>query len=156
MKKHITILVIALSILQANAQVNLDPAGVYVTEEGERYSGLFQTQHPNGNTEKQFDIVDGVIDGSFQRFDEAERLIESGHYIQGKKAGTWKQYHTNGIQSGEANYKDGLKDGIWTVWDEEGTKRYHMVYSSGRKVDVWKMYDEHGRLTNEMAMETEE
>jgi antitoxin component YwqK of YwqJK toxin-antitoxin module len=31
-----------------------------------------------------------------------------------------------------------------------------MVYSSGRKVDVWKMYDENGRLTNEMAMETEE
>jgi antitoxin component YwqK of YwqJK toxin-antitoxin module len=156
MKKFITLLALAVTIFQANAQVTPDAAGVYVNAQGERYTGVFQTHYANGGTEKQFDIIAGVIDGSFQRFDEYGHLIEIGQYTQGKKAGVWKQYHTNGIQSGEASYKDGLKDGIWTVWDEEGTKRYHMVYSSGRKVDVWKMYDENGRLTNEMAMETEE
>ena len=43
-----------------------------------------------------------------------------GSYRDGKKHGTWTQYHENGVKAEEARFRNGVPAGAPRRWDEAG------------------------------------
>ena len=48
------------------------------------------------------------------------------------KAGTWTQWHDNGVKAEEGSYQEGTNQGLWTGWYANGKLRHKETYAGGR------------------------
>ena len=122
--------------------------GLYVSENGKPYSGLYVTYHPNKQKEAVYSLKNGLEDGSVEFYYSSSEIMEQGGFKKGKKDGKWVRWSVDGSKLAEAQYLSGVKEGKWTIWDERGVKRYEMFYSNGEKTGTWKMWDEKGQISN--------
>ena len=135
----------------SNAQDLTKKDGVFFNQDGDKYTGIYNTYFTSGEVEAKYHIEDGLLDGEVVFFHQDGAVKETGAYASGEKDGTWMQWNTEGIKTAQAEYVEGIKDGVWIVWDDQGNKRYHMVYQEGDKIDVWKIWDEQGNLLSERS-----
>ncbi|MGB0882719.1 MAG: toxin-antitoxin system YwqK family antitoxin [Vicingaceae bacterium] len=123
--------------------------GIYVDEEGKKYSGIYVSYYQDDVKEVVYTIKNGVEDGSVEFYYPTTEIMEQGNFKGGLKHGKWVRWSEKGNKLAEANYIKGKKDGEWLIWDERGIKRYEMNYKNGAKVGTWTMWDEKGQISNQ-------
>ncbi len=101
--------------------------------------------------EKQFegqltDINPDVLNGSCKFYYKNGQIESEGIMINGKKKGTWKEYHQNGqlqlsstyIEKPATNYghepANFVPSGIWIYYNSEGKKEKREIYNNGQLV----------------------
>lgn len=150
MKQLAILLFLAIfSSSQLSAQDITVQNGMYVSANGELFTGQFTEHFTNGLKKSQLTINKGKADGLAIYYFESGAKMESGNYLAGLRDGLWEKWSEKGIKIGEANYKVGVKNGVWMVWDEQGTKRMEMHYEDGQKAGKWLMWNENGVLSGE-------
>ncbi len=122
--------------------------GVYLDENGSKYSGVYISYYQNNTKEAVYTIKNGVEDGSVEFYYPTTEIMEQGNFKQGLKHGKWVRWSVKGNKLAEANYKKGEKNGKWIIWDERGIKRYEMYYNNGIKSGTWIMWDDKGQISN--------
>ena len=122
--------------------------GVYVDEEGKKYSGVYISYYQDDVKEAVYSIKDGVENGSVEFYYPTTEIMEQGSFKSGLKHGKWVRWSVKGNKLAEASYSKGKKDGAWLIWDELGIKRYEMYYTNGVKTGTWMMWDEKGQISN--------
>jgi antitoxin component YwqK of YwqJK toxin-antitoxin module len=145
MKKLCFILALLASPAIFFAQEVTNKEGVFVGNNGEKYSGNLVSYFENGNKEYVYEIKNGIQHGKAEFFYSSGKLMESGMFANGLKAGKWTKWSEKGLKLAEANYTNGEKDGTWVIWDENGVKRYEMLYNKGQRAGAWKSWDETGK-----------
>ena len=123
--------------------------GVYVDEDGKKYSGIYVAYYQNDVKEVVYTIKNGVENGSVEFYYPTSEIMEQGNFKAGLKHGKWVRWSEKGDKLAEAYYVKGKKDGEWLIWDERGVKRYEMNYKNGVKVGTWTMWDEKGQISNQ-------
>jgi antitoxin component YwqK of YwqJK toxin-antitoxin module len=123
--------------------------GVYVGDNGEKYSGVYISYYQDDTKEAVYTIKNGVENGSVEFYYPTTEIMEQGNFKDGLKHGKWVRWSVKGNKLAEANYNKGKKDGRWIIWDERGVKRYEMYYASGAKTGTWIMWDEKGQISNQ-------
>jgi antitoxin component YwqK of YwqJK toxin-antitoxin module len=122
--------------------------GVYVDEEGQKYSGVYISYYQDGVKEVAYSIKNGVEDGSVEFYYPTTEIMEQGNFKGSLKHGKWVRWSVKGDKLAEASYHKGKKDGQWLIWDDRGIKRYEMYYTNGVKTGTWMMWDEKGQISN--------
>lgn len=145
----ITILFALISTFMLNAQMVSVQNGLYVSANGEMFTGKFTERFASGVMKSEITISNGKVDGLAIYFYENGAKMESGNYTSGLRVGLWEKWSEKGQQIGIANYKSGMKQGVWMVWDDQGRKRMEMHYLNGEKSGKWMMWDENGTLSGE-------
>ena len=103
-------------------------------------------------------------------WDQQNRLVDEGYYVNGEMDGNWTSWHPNGRKAGEGSWMHGKQQGQQLAWHENGTKaeetyfetglqegRFVRWYDNGNiqirgqylhgKPDgVWTFYEEDGRI----------
>ena len=69
-----------------------------------------------------------------------------GHYVDGKQAGLWTRWYSNGAKREEGQYKEHLKTGIHTLWYRNGKKRSEGQYEYGKKTGLWTFWNPDGNM----------
>ncbi len=144
--KKLLLLLAFLGVSSLNAQTIKSENGVYVTNTGELYTGLLTNSDENGVKKSEITIKDGKPDGESVYFYANGKVMETGNYKAGLKAGLWIRFNESGNKTAIANYLDGKKNGTWIVWDDKGVKRFEMTYQNGEKSGTWYNWDERGEL----------
>ena len=129
----------------AISQVKQNDKGLYTNADGSLYTGTLETDE-NGAKKSVIEVIDGQINGEAKYYYASGKLMETGSFEKGLKAGKWIRYNESGTMIGLAAYKAGKKDGAWMVWDDSGKKRFEMSYKDGEKTGVWNQWDEKGDL----------
>ena len=97
-----------------------------------RPDGYYVTQLQNGG-ELRSNWKDGELDGSFQRLDVNNRIIEDSHYKNGLLNGYSETYFNDGVKS-SGRYKNGKKDGEWKLWSSDGYEISLDIYEDGELI----------------------
>jgi antitoxin component YwqK of YwqJK toxin-antitoxin module len=87
--------------------------------------------------------TNGENSGSYKSFDSASgKLIESGYWLGGVKAGAWKIWYpgTTKLQS-VVNYKDGGLEGKATYYYINGKVKGEGKFESDARTGLWHFYD---------------
>ncbi|MBL4593624.1 MAG: hypothetical protein JKX68_07405 [Flavobacteriales bacterium] len=149
MKKIIAIIILqVIFALTVFGQQITKKNGVYVDQNGKKYSGVYIAYYQNQVKEAVYIIKDGLENGSVEFYYPTTEIMEQGNFKDGLKHGKWVRWSDNGNKLAEANYKKGKKDGKWVIWDDKGIKRYEMYYTNGLKTGLWLMWDEKGQISN--------
>ena len=109
----------------------------FITEnfENDIKQGLTTYYFPDSTISKTVNFVNGKEDGPSKEFGEDGRVITLTTYkkgyvmsrerinrldTEGRKQGSWKFFHTNGLVKTEGKYKNDLKDGYFKDYDDKG------------------------------------
>lgn len=109
----------------------------FITEnfENDIKQGLTTYYFPDSAISKTVNFVNGKEDGPSKEFGEDGRVITLTTYkkgyvmsrerinrldTEGRKQGSWKFFHTNGLVKTEGKYKNDLKDGYFKDYDDKG------------------------------------
>ena len=152
MKKLILVFALFITVTGVFAQNVKSVNGLYYSATGELYTGSYTSHYPDGSKKSEMNIANGKPDGVESTFYASSgKIMETGSYSEGLKAGIWIRYNENGAKTGEASYLNGKKNGTWIVWDDNGKKRYEMNYINGEKAGTWYNWDESGALINSVS-----
>lgn len=149
MKKLFLLLIVSLlfnALMLAQQITKKD--GYYLTEKGDKYTGVYISYYTDGAKETVYSIKNGEENGTVEFYYATREIMEQGVFKNGKKNGKWVRWSEKGNKLAEANYVNGKKDGNWLIWDERGVKRYEMYYAGGNKTGTWIMWDEKGQISN--------
>lgn len=122
----------------------LNDKGLYVSADGELYSGKVQKTIKDRRSE--FTVQKGVLNGPVTYFFPDGKIMEQGEFKEGLKDNKWTRYFESGAVSAIAFYSAGKKSGTWLVFDENGQKRFEMFYNEGEKTGTWSSWDDTGAL----------
>ena len=63
------------------------------------------------------------------------------NYVDGKKEGLQRWYHSNGKLDWIGDCKNGVEDGIQRLWSKEGKMRCKVAYKNGRRFGeyIWNI-----------------
>lgn len=147
MKKISFILGLIMLAVFANAQVKQNSDGLYANADGTLFTGTLNLDE-NGVKKSILEITAGQINGEAKYYYASGKLMETGMYEKGLKAGKWIRYNESGLMTGLAAYSAGKKDGTWIVWDDNGKKRFEMNYKNGEKTGIWNNWDENGAVVS--------
>ena len=116
--------------------------------------GTWRSWYPNGEKMKEFSYKDGILDGSFSKWNEDGQLLTQQHYSLGKWNGTWLQfYQPPGHLKEERHYQDGKPVGIWSKWASSGLMTKKCFYSDGLKDGIFMRWHENGQLASKAIYE---
>ncbi|MFK8163786.1 MAG: toxin-antitoxin system YwqK family antitoxin [Lewinella sp.] len=73
-------------------------------------------------------------------------------YRDGKKDGTWREYHENGQIKSEGSYTEGLKEGLHREWGDNEILLLEGYYAKGKANGLMKWFHERGHLAGEGNM----
>lgn len=63
-----------------------------------------------------------------------------GDYLNGKRSGSWTEFHTNGVLKSVTSYIDGVKQGTHITSDDRGQVEVIASYHNGELDGDWKQY----------------
>ena len=77
------------------------------------------------------------------RMDGAGNMVEEGELLDGKKTGTWIEYHSakNLIVKNITNYVDGMKNGLWMSVGKNNRVEAYGYYANDLKDGIWLTYN---------------
>ena len=92
------------------------------------------THWPSGRRHKQYQLVDGKIDGVWSSYSDAEseQKSEECGYKLGVRHGPYGRWYPNGQRDMDATYHDGLLEGKVTKWNVDGKCASVCEYKGGR------------------------
>ena len=74
---------------------------------------------------------------------------KNGSFKNGKKEGSWFNYHDNGQLWGKGNFKNGFQNGYWEGYWFNGQISFKGNYKNGNKEGFWIKYYKTGQLESE-------
>ncbi len=75
-------------------------------------TGVALTFHASGRPSSKQRLFKGVEDGVYQELTPRGKLLVEGHYANGTKHGTWKEWNADGVIVLEQRWKRGKLDGV--------------------------------------------
>jgi len=84
--------------------------------------------------------------GHWRLFSEEGTLQGEGDYTNGKKNGTWINYHGNGKIASQGNYDNDEQDGKWEYFFDNGRLSSSGEFASSKKNGHWKVLNEDGTI----------
>lgn len=113
--------------------------------------GLTTHYYPDSTIFKTTNFVNGLEEGLAKEFGEDGRVTllivyKKGYIVsrerinrldsEGRKQGSWKFFHNNGLVKTEGKYTNDLKDGYFKDYDEKGRLMATTKWQNGEKVDA--------------------
>jgi len=83
-------------------------------------TGRHSAFHTGGVLALTETVVDGVIDGQREEYDERGRPVAVQQYRAGKRQGLQRNFHPDGSLAREGAWWDDLPVGLWRSFDERG------------------------------------
>ncbi|MGZ3901412.1 MAG: toxin-antitoxin system YwqK family antitoxin [Bacteroidia bacterium] len=145
MKKLIFISTLVFTYIFSAAQ-QLNDKGLYITGDGELFTGILTAQKENVKSE--LTVKDGIVNGEAVYYYASGKVMETGMFNNGKKDQKWIRYNESGTTNAVAFYNMGKKTGTWLVYDDNGKKRFEMNYIDGEKSGTWTNWDENGMVVS--------
>lgn len=113
-----------------------------------RYKAVFKDDVLVGEMIRYFEngkksaviTVLGSGKSSAKLFDEAEKLMGEGLYVDNKRDSIWRFYNEQGELSSTEPYSAGVLDGVMTIYYPNGDVAEEMVFVKGVKHGPWKQY----------------
>ena len=77
------------------------------------------------------------------RVDASGNTVEEGELLDGKKTGTWVEYHNskNLVVKTITNYVDGMKNGIWMQVGKNNRVEAYGYFANDQKDGIWLTYN---------------
>lgn len=97
-------------------------------------NGLSRFYYPNGEPYELKNYINGVQEGSWEKYNETGVLRLKGNYQAGEKNGKIFLYGDNGKVVTKGLYTNGHQDGDWVYYDPEGKIKKKETYKMGRLV----------------------
>lgn len=130
----------------------------YEPVEGGNYRFYFDDRYFLADRDCQFVAIerDGgyhpetkTMHGAFVDYDLDGRVVLTGHYVDGKKEGEFKAFHTTGHLKWEVVYRDDMPTGQWSYYYPDGRPLYVVEYrNDGMYIrDYWDQQGRH-RVSN--------
>jgi antitoxin component YwqK of YwqJK toxin-antitoxin module len=104
--------------------------------------------YPNGNKQKEGKIVNAVLDGEWNFYDQDGYLKDKIVYSNGVKNGKSVSYYYNGKIKSQNNYVNGESDGYYKEYYIDGKLKREGPYIKDKCVGEWKYYNNNGNLQN--------
>lgn len=99
---------------------------------------------------KRGSIINGKKEGSWKNYHSNGQLNRSGTYINGEEEGYWFFYHSNGILFAEGEIKNGENQGLWSYYDtENGNLLARGLFKDSLRQGWWEFFNEDGTLDYE-------
>ncbi len=76
--------------------------GIYVNENGKKYSGIYVSYYQDDVKEVVYTIKNGVEDGSVEFYYPTTEIMEQGNFKGGMKHGKWVRWSEKGDKLAEA------------------------------------------------------
>ena len=89
---------------------------------------------PAGATKEEFTDTPGIVKISVG-------ADAQGTYKDGKRNGTWIEYHPNGLVRAITSYVDGKKEGLFAELTENGQLKKRMYYHNDQKHGEYKEFN---------------
>lgn len=87
--------------------------------------------YPNGQVKKEYTVVDGKLEGTFQSFYENGNPHVCATYRNGVRTGLCVTYYANGNIKEKATYADGFPNGLQECYFENGNPKSRIVLQMG-------------------------
>ena len=136
---------------------------------GIAYTGWIKEFHNNGSVKVLSQLKDGLKDGFITFWNINGLRIIEGHYVKGKREGTWTMWfddggstiaeYLNGKLHGESSsfyttgniatigkYLNGKKTGVWFDYNDAGLKFRETHYKKETEIRLEKYFNDDGRL----------
>jgi uncharacterized protein len=167
--------------IEIERKVDKTTGSLYVSEyypSGEAKSHETQNSGPakeydqNGNLISEKTMEEGKVKEVKYFYDSKNHLMSKGHYLDGRKEGTYEYYYENGepkaletytndqmltekrwFENGhlnmEANYENGMLEGILKKYFDNGQLMLEQEYVKDKKHGKYTSYYSNGNLCNE-------
>ncbi len=91
----------------------------------------------NGRQREEGTFAEGMRNGLWKHYDQNNRLVFEGAFIEDNPNGKQSWYYANGQKKEEGLYVMGRKNGIWRKWNEDGSLIIEIEYQN----NIEKAYD---------------
>ncbi|MDB4292354.1 hypothetical protein N9954_03045 [Maribacter sp.] len=137
--------------------IDVDCCATYYTLEGEVIAKLtFKNQLPwegmayDHSARKKYEIRGGKRDGSYQKLDYDQKIVEEGQFADDKEEGLFKYYSYQGDLLRTENFKAGRLNGQSVYYNPDGTVVAQIVYENDLPMNGIKMLNYYsGREANQ-------
>lgn len=85
-------------------------------------------------------VAGELLNEQFDKFFLNNQLAEKGKFKNGRKVGTWRTWHQNGMLATEAEWAGGQKNGNFKSFDENGVLIEKGLYRVDKKQGKWINY----------------
>ena len=111
--------------------------------------GLVEDFYENGNPNVIHYTTAGVINGSYQWFNEKGILEDKGQYLNGAVTGKWEHYYEDGTTLQRKGAKDSLGyQGRWTYYHRSGATEASGNFKNDLKTGKWRYFHPDGSLSS--------
>ena len=100
------------------------------------------------NYKKRFlgNLVDGKKHGTWKEFHPNKRVLVE-NYKNGNLDGAVSLFYTNGQKEWRYNYSNGILNGSYSRWYSNGIKATNGYFENGEPVGLWAWWDKNGVIT---------
>ena len=134
MSKYLSITLFFLSIISLSAQeatythtqlddLSLQEGSARLSDSGTLVTGRVITNYDNGQLRLEGHYVAGKKEGTFRWWYPSGQLGSEEHFVNDLKNGLSRQWYANGQLKQEAQYQDGQQKGRTKYWEENGATR---------------------------------
>ncbi len=95
-----------------------------------------------GKARREFDLVDGQIEGEFCEYASNGRLIARSYYSKGVLNGPSETWRADGVRTSIGSYENGKREGIWVHWKSPGKMHKILTYRRDKLEGSCKVFDE--------------
>ena len=105
-----------------------------------------------GNT-MEYDVVNGLKNGRFNVYKNADQYILSGMVKNNKNTGEWIYYYPNGKIESKGDFVNDQLSGRWIWYYEDGSLKQEGFFIKGEREGKWVMYNEHGVIQSQVTFQ---
>ena len=90
--------------------------------------------------------MDGKKQGTWKEFHPNKRILVE-NYNNGKLDGSVSLFYKNGQKEWRYNYTNGVMNGSYSKWYSNGEKATHGYFENGKPAGIWAWWDKNGTIT---------
>lgn len=99
---------------------------------------------PNGKVSREYDFVNGMIQGQLIEYLSSGNKSYEGSFVDGESEGKRETYYASGAKYEEMTFSHGILEGAHIFYWESGKKRMEIPYKLGKKHGTAVEYDKNG------------
>ena len=130
--------------------------GIYEKIGNKKLTGLVSVYELK-NYKKRFlgNLVDGKKQGTWKEFHPNKRVLVE-NYNNGKLDGSVSLFYKNGQKEWRHTYNNGVLEGNYTRWHRNGKRAIDGFFEDGIPVGVWAWRDEKGNIIKKETFKRKE
>ena len=142
---------LVLTDIYSQKQYNIDSLvkvdGIYKTIRNTNLPSAVSVYELN-NYKKRFlgNLVDGKKHGTWKEFHPNRRVLVE-NYKNGNLDGSVSLFYKNGQKEWSYKYSNGILNGSYSRWHSNGMKATNGYFENGDPVGLWAWWDKNGEIT---------